>query len=47
MSFRIGKLLKKHKTIWTKIEDFQNIESNILLVYDCIVKDCKSKKFIV
>ena len=28
------KLLEKHKTIWTKIEDLKNIKSNALLVYD-------------
>ena len=36
MSFRIGdgKLLEKYKAIWTKIEDFKNIESDALPVYD-------------
>ena len=28
------KLLEKYKTIWTKIEDYQNIELNALPVYD-------------
>ena len=28
------KLLEKHKTIWTKIEDLKNIKLNALLVYD-------------
>ena len=28
------KLLEKYKTIWTKIEDLKNIESNALPVYD-------------
>ena len=28
------KLLEKYKTISTKIEDYQNIELNALLVYD-------------
>ena len=26
--------MEKYKTIWTKIEDLQNIESNVLPVYD-------------
>ena len=36
MSFRVDdeKLLEKHKTIWTKIEDLKNIKLNALLVYD-------------
>ena len=36
MSSRIddNKLLEKYKTIWTKIEDLQNIKSNALQVYD-------------
>ena len=36
MSFRVEmrKLLEKHKTIWTKIEDLKNIKLNALLVYD-------------
>ena len=36
MSFRIDgeKLLRKYKTIWTKIEDFKNFELNTLPVYD-------------
>ena len=36
MSFRIGdgKLLEKYKAIWTKIEDFKNIELDTLPVYD-------------
>ena len=36
MSFRIHheKLLKKYKTIMTKIEDLKNIKLNTLLVYD-------------
>ena len=29
-----GKLLEKYITIWTKIEDLQNIELNTLPVYD-------------
>ena len=35
MSFRIDdeKLLEKYKGIWTKIEDFKNIELNALPVY--------------
>ena len=28
------KLLEKYKAIWTKIEDFKNIELNALPVYD-------------
>ena len=28
------KLLEKYKTIWTKIEDLQNMEFNVLPVYD-------------
>ena len=28
------KLLEKYKTIWTKFEDYQNIELNALPVYD-------------
>ena len=28
------KLLEKHKTIWTNIEDLKNIELNDLPVYD-------------
>ena len=36
MSFGVDvdKLLEKYKTIWTKIEDLQNIEFNALPVYD-------------
>ena len=36
MSFCIDnvKLLEKYKAIWTKIEDFRNIELNALPVYD-------------
>ena len=36
MSFRTDdrKLLEKYKTIWTNIEDLQNIELNALPVYD-------------
>ena len=36
MPFRIDneKLLEKYKIIWTKIEDFKNIELNGLAVYD-------------
>ena len=37
MSFHVddGKLLEKYKTIWTNIEDLQNIELNVVLpVYD-------------
>ena len=35
-SFRIDvdTLLEKYKTIWTKIEDLENIELNALTVYD-------------
>ena len=29
-----GKLLKKYKTIWTKIEDLQNIDLEALPAYD-------------
>ena len=29
-----GKLLEQYKAIWTKIEDFKNIELNALSVYD-------------
>ena len=34
MLFRVdhGKLLEKHKTVWTKNEDLQNIELNTLVV---------------
>ena len=28
------RLLEKYETIWTKIEDFKNIELNALPVYD-------------
>ena len=36
ISFRIDdeKLLEKYKAIWTKTEDFKNIELNALPVYD-------------
>ena len=36
MPFHIdnGKLLENYKTIWTQIEDLQNIELNALPVYD-------------
>ena len=36
MCFHIddNKLLRKYKTIWTKIEDLKNIEFNALPVYD-------------
>ena len=36
MPFRINneKLLEKHKTNWTKVEDLKNIELNTLSVYD-------------
>ena len=36
MSFNIDdkELLEKYKAIWTKIEDFKNIELNALPVYD-------------
>ena len=36
ISFRIDdeKLLEKYKAIWFKIEDFKNIEFNVLPVYD-------------
>ena len=36
MSFYIDdkELLEKYKAIWTKIEDFKNIELNALPVYD-------------
>ena len=36
MSFRIDdkRLLEKYKAIWTKIEDFKNIELYPLTVYD-------------
>ena len=36
ISFRIDdeKLLEKYKAIWIKIEDFKNIEFNVLPVYD-------------
>ena len=36
MSFCIDKdkLLQKYKTIWTRIEDLQNVELNALSVYD-------------
>ena len=36
MCFHIddNKLLRKYKTIWTKIEDLKNIELNALPVYD-------------
>ena len=35
-SFRIDdeKALEKYKTIWTRIEDFKNIEFNALPIYD-------------
>ena len=29
-----NKLVEKYKTIWTKIEDLENIELNALSVYD-------------
>ena len=36
MAFRRDnkKLIEKYKAIWTKIEDFKNIESNAIPVYD-------------
>ena len=36
MSFykNVDKLLKKYKTIWTKMENFKNIDLNALPVYD-------------
>ena len=36
MSFHMdnSKLLEKYKTLWTKIEDQENIELNNLQVYD-------------
>ena len=36
MSFHLDdkKLLEKYKAIWTKVEDFENIELNALPVYD-------------
>ena len=36
MSFHVndGKLLKKYKTIWTKMEGLKNIGLNSLLVFD-------------
>ena len=36
MSFGVDdkKLLQKYKAIWTKIEDFQNINLNALPIYD-------------
>ena len=36
LCFRIDneKLLKKHKAIWTKIEDLKNIELNALSTFD-------------
>ena len=36
MSFHIDdkELFEKYKAIWTKIEDFKNIELNALPVYD-------------
>ena len=40
MSFRIDdeNLLEKYKAIWTEIEDFKNIKSNAVPVYDDIYK---------
>ena len=36
MSFRIDDdtILEKYKTTWTNIEDFKNMELNVLPVYD-------------
>ena len=36
MSFHIDfeKLLRKYKTMWTKIKDFKNIELNVLPDFD-------------
>ena len=36
MSFHIfrEKILEKYKAIWTRIEDLENIELNVLPVYD-------------
>ena len=47
MPFRIDdeKLLEKHKTIWTKIEDLKDIELNALLVYDDRYINTKTKTF--
>ena len=41
MSFRIDdeNLLEKYKAIWTEIEDFKNIKSNAVPVYDDIYKN--------
>ena len=43
MFFRVddGKLLEKYKTIWTKIEDLQNIELNALTSCYDIYKEPK------
>ena len=47
MSFRIddGKLLEKHKAIWTKIEDLKSIEVNTLPVYDDRYKKTKIRTY--
>ena len=37
-----NKLLEKYKTIWTKIKDLKNIESDALPIYDSILKPHKN-----
>ena len=46
-SFRIdvGKLLKKYKAIWMKIEDLKNIKLNALPVHDDRYIKTKIRKF--
>ena len=39
------KLLEKYKTIWTKIEDYQNIELNALPVYDDWYSKTKARTY--
>ena len=39
------KLLGKHRTIWTDIKDFKNIELNLLLVYNDIYIKTKRRTF--
>ena len=48
MSFRVydQKLLEKYKAIWTKIEDFKNIELNGLPVYNDRYIKIKIKTFV-
>ena len=48
MSFRVQdqKLLEKYKAIWTKIEDFKNIQIDIMIVYNDRYIKTKIKTFV-